>query len=213
MVFIDGEVLDALRNAASTRSSDLRDTESSGSPVGIGSPGKLHSEDDLGFSEGSVFVDDQASDDAFSRIVRMVTKRDKCTEEVRRRLFAEGYDGSAIDCAVSRAIACGLLDDIRYADVLIRTRISQGKGRDGIIRELSSCGIDPCDIPDWPDGYFDSSDGDGEFLRAVALLERKPSRSKNVQAGSYRKLLQHGYSSAVASRAVRAYLAKTGARS
>ena len=129
-----------------------------------------------------------------------------------------------------RALDCGLIDDTRYGAVLIRTRVSQGRGRKGIEDELERAGIAASDIPGWPEEFFSVDDFDPfrvnanaeddvvgctfgsessdeqEIERALALLRRKPPRSKNVQASAYRKLVTKGYSASVASAATRRFV-------
>ena len=129
-----------------------------------------------------------------------------------------------------RALDCGLIDDTRYGAVLIRTRVAQGRGRKGIEDELERAGIAASDIPGWPEEFFSVDDFDPfrvnanaeddvvgctfgsessdeqEIERALALLRRKPPRSKNVQASAYRKLVTKGYSTSVASAATRRFM-------
>lgn len=47
------------------------------------------------------------------------------------------------DAAIERALSVGYLDDTRFADVLVRSRLRSGKGMSGILRELRTHGIDP----------------------------------------------------------------------
>jgi regulatory protein len=112
-----------------------------------------------------------------------------------------GFEQPAIENALERAKAYGFIDDHRYADVLIRSRLSQGKGIQGIIRELASQQIDIEEVPGWPEEF--EIDEDRELERALAFLERKPPRSKNQREGAYRKLMGGGFSSSVASSAAR----------
>ena len=129
-----------------------------------------------------------------------------------------------------RALDCGLIDDTRYGAVLIRTRVAQGRGRKGIEDELERAGIAASDIPGWPEEFFSVDDFDPfrvnanaedgvvdcsfgsessdeqEIERALALLRRKPPRSKNIQASAYRKLVTKGYSTSVASAATRRFM-------
>ena len=142
---------------------------------------------------------------AFSAVQRLVAARDRSAHEVRQRLLQKGFDRDDVDAAVQRALNCGLIDDMRYADILIRTRVNQGKGRDGIASELESQGINPYCIDGWPEAYLPES-GASEFDRALELLERKPTHSSNPLQACYRKLVSKGYSSGVAQAAARAYV-------
>ena len=117
----------------------------------------------------------------------------------------DGFSREVAESAVQRALDCGLIDDVRYGAVLVRTRVAQGRGRRGIEDELERAGIAASDIPGWPEEFFSIDDfnpfrvnanaEDGvvgcsfgsessdeqEIERALALLRRKPLRSKNIQ--------------------------------
>lgn len=147
--------------------------------------------------------DDQEK--AFSKIVRLSAARDRCVRELADRLARDGFSDDDIHAAIDRATACGLVDDIRYAETLVRSRLSQGKGRAGIENELAADGIAVYDIPGWPDEYF-PSDGLSEEERAFELLCKKPPRSKNVYASACRKLASRGFSSDAVFAAARRYI-------
>lgn len=138
---------------------------------------------------------------ALKKIVALVNASDKSELAIRQRLNKEGFHEVAIEQSVEDAKRYGFIDDNRYAQVLIRSRISQCKGSAGIIRELSENGIDALDVPGWPYD-FDITHED-EVNRALDLLQRKPPHSKNKREGAYRRLMQKGYPSSVASTAAR----------
>lgn len=149
-------------------------------------------------SASSIDLDANA---AFKKIVDLVNVSDKSELQIRSRLSDKGFDETSIDEAVRRAKNYGFIDDGRYASMLIRSRISQGKGIVGIERELRSHNIEPVDVEGWPDEYY-TSDED-ELERALSYLDRKPPRSKNPRDGAFRKLVQKGYSTSIASSAAR----------
>ena len=149
-----------------------------------------------------------SSDSAMSKIVALVNASDKSEHAIRERLAKAGYSESAIDESVERAKSYGFINDLRFADVLIRSRLNQGKGMPGIERELRSHDIDIYDVPGWPEDYQSSEDV--EFDRALSYLEKKPPRSKNLRDSAYRKLVSKGYSSAVAASAARAWVERLG---
>lgn len=167
---------------------------------------------------------------AFEKVTRLACARERGSRELIDRLVRDGFSQEVADSAVRRALDCGLIDDTRYGAVLIRTRVSQGRGRKGIEDELERAGIAASDIPGWPEEFFSVDDFDPfrvnanaeddvvgssfgsessdeqEIERALALLRRKPPRSKNVQASAYRKLVTKGYSASVASAATRRFM-------
>lgn len=150
----------------------------------------------------------EEEEEAFSRVSRLVASRERCTCELMKRLVQGGCSESDASKAVARAVSCGMVDDLRYADILVRSRISQGKGRAGIEEELSQCGIDFRQLVGWPDEYFDKEASEED--RAFAYLCRKPPRSKNIYASACRKLAARGYSADVVFAAARRYAKQEG---
>ena len=167
---------------------------------------------------------------AFEKVTRLACSRERGSRELIDRLVRDGFTQEVAESAVRRALDCGLIDDTRYGAVLIRTRVAQGRGRKGIEDELERAGIAASDIPGWPEEFFSVDDFDPfrvnanaeddvvgssfgsessdeqEIERALALLRRKPPRSKNVQVSAYRKLVTKGYSTSVASAATRRFM-------
>lgn len=138
---------------------------------------------------------------AFEKIVALVNVSDRSERALRDRLARDGFPEGEIDDAVERAIRCGIIDDLRYADVLIRSRINQGKGSVGIERELREQGIEVDRLEGWPFNY--GVNDESERHRALDYLKSHPSRSKNKREGAYRKLVQRGYSTSIAASVAR----------
>ncbi len=141
--------------------------------------------------------DDEAQA-AFERIVRLVSRRDHAAAEARGKLARAGFDDGPADRAVERAVRCGLIDDVRFAEAYVRSKLAQGKGAAGIERGLAALGIDASDVPGWPNEFVGE---DAEVERALAVLERTPPRSKSRRDGAYRKLVARGFSAEAAASA------------
>ena len=138
---------------------------------------------------------------AKKKIERLCAVRERCTSEVSERLHREDFPEGVVEEAVAWAVRCGFIDDARFADVFVRSRLAAGKGIAGISRELSSFGIDPQAVESLTD--HENLGRDNEIERALALLRRKPPRAKNARDAAYRRLIQKGFSSDVASSAAR----------
>lgn len=136
------------------------------------------------------------------KIERLAMQREQARVALRRRLVREGFSESVVDECLERACACGLVDDARYADVLVRSRISQGKGCRGIIAELEDLSIDPSEFNELNDLCENE---DEELARALDMLDRKPIRAKNARDAAFRRLIQKGYATGIASRAARVW--------
>ena len=135
-------------------------------------------------------------DAAFRKIERLCLVRERASEQLRQRLARGGFEAEAVEAALDRALACGLVDDGRFADVLVRSRLAQGRGR---AAELESLGIDADSV----EALAAADDDAGEVDRALALLDRKPPRAKNRRDAAYRRLAQKGFSASVSSSAAR----------
>ena len=141
--------------------------------------------------------------DAFNRIVTFLNVAERSEKQIREKLKRSGYSEKAIEGAVQRALSCSLLDDMRFADILIRSRLSQGRGVTGIERELRENSIEPYSIVGWPEEYCSSLDDEDE--RAFQFILKHPTNAKNLRDSAYKKLVSKGFSSTAAANAARRY--------
>ena len=139
---------------------------------------------------------------AYARALELATYCERCTSQLERRLFDEGYAVSETKEAVDRLKSYGIVDDGRYARMLVRKRVAAGKGELFIEQELKSLRIDPASVEGWPHEFVSADD---QFDRALAVLRRQPPHGKDVRAGAYRKLASRGYPYAVCMRAASAW--------
>lgn len=133
---------------------------------------------------------------AFKKILRWVKVRDRSIAETRARLIREGFQVDAADKAIELAEEYRFLDDRRFADTLVRSRLRQGRGLDGIIRELRGhCISVEAVLPGFPEEYLANRPSQKDC--AYALLCKKPPRAKNARQAAYVKLVRAGYSMAL----------------
>ena len=136
-------------------------------------------------------------DTAWAKILRLLTAREHSTESLRQRLLRDGYDEAVVETVIDKGIRTHIIDNNRYGEALVRTRIASGKGLEPVKDELAELGIDIDSLESYQD-YVNSSD-EGEIERAYELLCRRPPRSKNLREGAFRKLVTNGFSTSVAS--------------
>ena len=144
----------------------------------------------------------KASDpeEAMKSLVRLLAARERSVHEARKRLLEKGYSSESCASALERALACGLLDDQRFAEDLIKDKLAAGWGKHRIDQELYRFGIAKDTLEGYPEAYFLEEE---QLQRALNTLERYHTRSKNPQQQAYRYLVGKGYSSSIAAAAVR----------
>jgi len=65
--------------------------------------------------------------DSWAAALRLLTRRDYGTDELRRRLLDKGFPDDAVDAAIARGIALGYLDDARYVERLTHALVTTGR--------------------------------------------------------------------------------------
>jgi regulatory protein len=140
---------------------------------------------------------------ASSRLAELASRREVSTQEARERLQREGFPPEVASSAVRRAAECGLVDDARFADTYVRSKLTCGWGAQRIERELSRRGIDASALEGWPYEYFDPED---ERERALELASRRRLTGKNDYAKIVRFLVGRGFGMGVACDAARQVL-------
>jgi regulatory protein len=65
--------------------------------------------------------------DTWAAALRLLTRRDYGTDELRRRLRDKGYPAAAVDAAVTRGLELGYLDDARHVERLTRALVTTGR--------------------------------------------------------------------------------------
>lgn len=136
-----------------------------------------------------------SADKAAERVASLVDRRDYSTKEAADKLRQDGYPSGVIEAAVGHAVEVGLIDDRRFADVFVRTKVSAGWGQRRIAGELRRRGIEVDDLPGWPYEYLDP---EGERERALEVAQRHHVGGKNRRQKMARFLVGRGFSAAVA---------------
>ncbi|MCD8316898.1 MAG: RecX family transcriptional regulator [Eggerthellaceae bacterium] len=141
---------------------------------------------------------------AYQKILRLASVKEQSSALIRKRLGKDGYSPEVIDEALDRAIRASAINDRRYSEALIRTRIYAEKGIEPALKEIEEHRIDTYELEAYQN-YLEEGE-DAHIEQAVKFLENHPTRSKNLWASAYRKLVTRGFSREVASEAAKRWV-------
>lgn len=79
--------------------------------------------------------------DPKTQALKLLARREHSARELKRKLTARGIGDDAADAAVAHATREGWQSDVRYAEMLVRSRVAQGYGPVRIAAELEVAGI------------------------------------------------------------------------
>lgn len=142
---------------------------------------------------------EECDEAALARVYRSLSASEQSSKKLRKKMELEGYPSSSIEYALERASKVGILDDMRYSEMLVRNALSTGKGMQKCVREIEALGIDPMEIESYVE--YIEEDERSEVDRAVEFLERHRPRAKDIRSSAFRKLVTKGYSFDAASKA------------
>ncbi len=132
--------------------------------------------------------------DAYTTALRLLSRRELTTAELRTRLLDRGCSEADVDTVIGRLLADRTLDDRRAAVAIARTHaLVKARGRLRIERELQARGVDPDTARATLDEVFAE-------LSEPELLER--ALRKRVRSGRIRDQAQF--------RRLYAYLVRLG---
>lgn len=153
--------------------------------------------------------DEKTAEEAFRKILRWVSVRERSSHYLRERLLKDDFGPEVVEEALERSIRCRAVDDRRYCDALIRMKLAAGKGMRGALAEIEELGVDPQSLDAWQEHA--ERGREAEVERALCVLRRHPPRAKAARAAAYRKLIGRGYDSDIASTAARLWSQETEA--
>lgn len=122
---------------------------------------------------------------AWSKAVALLARREHSARELRRKLTERGYSADEADDALQRLADDGYQDDGRFAEMLVRTRISSGQGPARIRAELATHDIDAEHV----DAAFDANEADWSG-QARSIIERRYSGQDLRDARLRRKAIE-----------------------
>lgn len=116
------------------------------------------------------------------RALALLVRREHSRKELGRKLAERGIDAEAASAAVARLTGDGWQSDLRFAEMLVRSRVAQGQGPVRIKAELRTHGIDGDSI----DAAMEAFEGSwGQAARD--LLQRKFGVGRLADSAQRRK--------------------------
>jgi regulatory protein len=137
--------------------------------------------------------------------LRLLSRRDYTTSELRAKLLAHEYAADDVDSVIRNLTDQGLLDDRRTAAAYVRlASVVKGRGRLRIQRELEARGVDRALARELV-GALPASDETSAIER---FLQRKRVSSRLSLADQrrvYQQLLRRGFAAEVIERALKGH--------
>lgn len=122
-----------------------------------------------------------------TRAVELLSYRPMSAKELRDKLVQKGEDESVAQAAVQWLCENGLLDDSRYAGMVVRHYAGKGYGAGRIRQELNRRGV-PREL--WEDALAELPEGNDKLDRFLSSRLKDPSDRSQVQkisAALYRR--------------------------
>jgi regulatory protein len=126
-------------------------------------------------------------DAAFRALVQMLGRRPFAAKDAGRRLVKKGHPAAAAARALERAGRLGYLDDAKFVQHFVATRIQRGRGPARLQRELSLMGVDRRLIDDAIATYFPDPESVG--VAAERLARRRLAQLKGLDRRAARRRL------------------------
>ncbi len=128
---------------------------------------------------------------ATRRAIRLLEHRERSATELLDKIVADGYPQPVARAVVDRMVELELVDDSRFTEFFIRTKVASRWGRRRIERALTSAGIDELLAGEALDSMLPP---EAEVHRAEQLLPPIDSGDRRMQEKQLRRLVTRGYS-------------------
>jgi SOS response regulatory protein OraA/RecX len=136
---------------------------------------------------------------ALDRAKLLIATRERSSKELYERLVASGFHEDVAEEVLARCRRASLVNDTRFASLYVESHIRKGWGRARIVRGLAQAGINPNVVSEL-DALASEEE---EIARACDLLDVHHTSSRHPDQANYAYLVRRGFSSSVASKAVR----------
>lgn len=135
---------------------------------------------------------------AKERAFRMLAHRDRSGSELESGLLKEGYSKATVTLVLDRLIELELVDDARFTESYVRSRLASGYGARRILHELRGKGVEEQIAAT---AVAAASGEHDELSRARAALRGKTAVDRKERERLIRRLVSRGFSYAVALQA------------
>lgn len=129
-----------------------------------------------------------------SKAIQLLARREHSRTELIRKLQQRGFDNELIMSVTEQLISNGLLSDVRFAELFVRSRMGAGYGSQRIAEELRQRGISRTEIQ-----FALQSNAQADWKTMLGHAWRKkfahPPRTSKEQAQQLRYLLYRGFTS------------------
>jgi regulatory protein len=134
---------------------------------------------------------------AYRTALRCLELRSYARSDLGRRLQRKGHPRQAVEAALERTVALGLLDDEVYARNYVQTRAARGRGPARLTRDLLAVGvqrsvIDRALAAEWPEGADRSAVPLALATKRAAQLGTLPRQTRRRRVLAY--LARRGFS-------------------
>lgn len=127
---------------------------------------------------------------AASYVNALFNTRDYAKSEVEDKLLSAGYAKDIVREIVQKAQDGNLINDERFSEVFIRSKIMDGWGPRKIQQALAKRGIALDEVKGWPEEFISH---DQEVERAYALIKHRSALRKSPFEKSVRFLASKGF--------------------
>ncbi|MBQ7567558.1 regulatory protein RecX [bacterium] len=147
------------------------------------------------------------SDHAYykERACQILAAREHSAAELFRKLLQRGCPADTASQVVAGLIDAGLIDDVRFAVMLLRSKFRQGWGWHRVLAELRKRGVGDEAIAAVVSECADELGEEREEERAAEIVRRRMHSAADADK-VLRYLLNHGFSAVVSRRVVTQYL-------
>jgi regulatory protein len=134
---------------------------------------------------------------AYRTALRCLELRSYGRKDLARRLQRKGHSRPAVEAALERIAALGLLDDGAFARLYVQTRAPRGRGPSRLIGDLLSMGVERALIDraiseEWPEGSDRTTMPQALATKRAAQLGTLPRQTKRRRLLAY--LARRGFS-------------------